>query len=222
MYMHKRFPTYMHIRLYILNYFFIIFYLLLRTRLILSLYYCFIYASISADIDIDILKMNDSTNPGGNQSGGTDPGNNQGGGPNHRNNGPDWKPFQYEHPVKEDGSNYETPYRSTVPVLETYNPGGDIPDASQQNDRQLGVLVNYRFDYQFRSLGYRNWNIEKMFPSDNLVDNMAKQRLIAHIFDHRSDLPSAYRQLDLISGTPKLGSVRITSYLINSLNRSSN
>jgi hypothetical protein len=33
-----------------------------------------------------------------------------------------------------------------------------------------------------------------------MVDRIAKERLFAHIYDHRSELPSAYRQLNILGG----------------------
>lgn len=108
---------------------------------------------------------------------------------------------------------------SPVSVLETYDPTGHIPP---QNDKQLGVLMDYIFEHKVRSMAYAQWNVGNTFPSDSLVDNTARARLLAHIFDHRSVLPTAYKQLDIQSGTPKWNSVKITSYIINSLNNSNN
>lgn len=164
----------------------------------------------SADINTDILNMN--SGGGGNYPGSSNSGGDQGGSPNP-GGGPEWRPYHYA-PIKEDGQRYETPNASPVSILETYDPTGNIPP---QNDRQLGVLIEYRFEHNVRSLGYNNWNVSNTLPSNSLVDNIAKQRLLAHIFEHRSDLPTAYKELDFSSGTPKWNSVTITSYLINSL-----
>jgi hypothetical protein len=71
-------------------------------------------------------------------------------------------------------------------------------------------------------MGYSNWRISNVFPSDSIVDRIAKERLLAHIYDHRSELSSAYAQMDMLSGIPKWESVKITSYLITSLNYSNN
>lgn len=180
--------------------------------------------NISVDINTDILKAipSEGNNPGGGSSGGNEsggPGSDPSGGPNP-GGGPDWHPFQYQDTVREDGWRYDAHHNtSTVSVLQTYDPAGDVP---VQNDKELGVLLDYRFTHQIRGLGYSHWNIAKTFSSDNMVDHTAKQRLLAHIYDHRSRLPTAYGQLDLRNGSPKWGSVKITSVLINSLNHSNN
>jgi hypothetical protein len=36
-----------------------------------------------------------------------------------------------------------------------------------------------------------------------MVDRIAKERLLAHIYDHRSELPSAYTQMNILNGRPK-------------------
>lgn len=179
-----------------------------------SLHICSLDKS-SADINTDILKMNSgggSNYPGGGNSGGD-----QGGSPNP-GGGPQWRPYHYQ-PIKENGERYETPIASPALVLETYDPTGHIPP---QNDRQLGILIEFRFEDYVRSLGYNNWNVARTLPSNSLVDKMARERLLAHIFEHKSDLPTAYKELDIKSGTPKWNSVTITSYLLISLYHSNN
>lgn len=148
--------------------------------------------------------------PGGGNSGGAEGGSSNPGG------GPQWRPYHYPS-IREDGQRYETPNPSPASVLETYDPTGHIPP---QNDKQLGVLMDYRFAHNVRPLGYDCWKVSYTFPSNSLVDSTAKQRLFAHIFENRSTLPTAYRELDIGSGTPKWEKVTITSYLINSLNHS--
>lgn len=172
----------------------------------------------SADIDTDILNVKPGSgyegnypeggNPGGDQGGNTNPG----GGPQK----PQWQPFKYSPYVKEDGQPYPQD-TSPASVLETYNPTSNIPP---QNDKELGVLIDYRFAHYVRRLGYSKWNVSKIFPSNGIIDSIAKQMLLAHIFEHKSDLPTAYSQLDLKSGTPKWDNVKVTSFLINSLNNS--
>lgn len=160
-----------------------------------------------------------SSGGGGNYPGDGNSGGDQGGGFSNFGGGPQWRPHHYDPSVREDGQKYETPNTSPVSVLETYDPTGHIPP---QNDKQLGVLIDYRFEHNVRWLGYENWNVSNTLPNNSFVDKIAKQRLLAHIIEHRSDLPTAYRELDLNSGTPKLDSVKITSYIINSLNNSNN
>jgi hypothetical protein len=84
------------------------------------------------------------------------------------------------------------------------------------------VLIDYRWTIELKRLGYNYWNIGNTFPSDSIIDKIAREKLLAHIFDHRSVLPSAYAEMNLLSGTPKWDSVRVTSYLITSLNLSKN
>jgi hypothetical protein len=152
---------------------------------------------------------------GGNYSGNQGGGPNPGGGPH----GPQWHPYHYSANVREDGQTYQTGNTSPASVLWTYDPTGQLPP---QNDRQLGILIDYRFEHNVRSLGFERWTVSNTFPGDSLVDRTARERLLAHIFEHRSNLPTAYGQLDLRSDRPKCDSVRITSYLINSLNNSYN
>lgn len=182
------------------------------------LYYCSLDIW-STDTDTFIVNMN----PGGNSSGGDagfNPGggssNPEGGGPNP-GGGPQWRPFEYQSNVREDNQRYPMSNISPVSVLETYDPTGNIPP---QNDRELGVLMDYNFNHKVRSLGFDCWNVKNTFPSDSLVDKSAKSRLLVHIYDNRSRLPTAYKQLDLLNGGPKWEAVSITSYLINSLHNS--
>lgn len=173
---------------------------------------------LSEHISRDITNMNpvDGDNNPGNVTNAS--GSNQSGGPNP-GGGPRWRPYHYLPNVREDGNSYPVDNPSPALVLETYDPANNIP---VQNDRQLGVLIDYRYHNQVRPLGYSRWNVATTFPSDSMVDKIAKERLLAHIYDHRSELPSAYAELDMRSGTPKWHSVKITSYLINSLNNSNN
>lgn len=191
-------------------------------RICIYLYISFKYGDIpntevlSVHLNTDIVNMNPvgGDNPGG----GTNvPGSNQSGGSNP-GGGSGWRPFHYSSNVREDGNSY-TSGASPSLVLQTYDPKGNIP---VQNDRQLGVLIDYRFNNGVKSLSYDQWNIANTLPSDSMVDKIAREKLLAHIFDHRSVLPTAYRQLNFIDGTPKWNSVKVTSYLINSLNNSSN
>lgn len=162
---------------------------------------------------------NDPTD-GGDQGKGLNPesGGDSGKGPNPGGR-PKWRPYEYMANVREDGQKYPMPSSSPASVLETYDPTGHIPP---QNDKQLGVLVDYIFNHRVRSMGYDQWNVWNIFPSDSLVDKTARARLLAHIYDNKSVLPTAYKELDLKSGIPKWNSVRVTSYLINSLNNSNN
>ena len=177
---------------------------------------------LDGGLSTDILMMNSGDGSGGgNFPGGGSPGGDQGGGPNHGGGPPgsQWRPHHYLANVREDGQSYQTHNTSPDSVLETFNPTGNIPP---ENDRQLGVLIDYRFEHDVRPLGWSNWTVSKIFPSNSMVDRIARARLLNHIIDHRSDIPTAYGQLDVRSDTPRWDSVRITSYLINSLNNSSN
>jgi hypothetical protein len=182
---------------------------------------------LSEHINTDSLNMNPfggdnspgsgGTTPRANQSGGTTPRANQGGGPNP--GPPGWRPYAYLAHIREDGGSYPMNNTSPASVLQTYDPAGSLP---VQSDRQLGVLIDYRFEHYVRAMGYSNWNVANIFPSNSMTDEIAKQRLFGHIFDHKSELASAYEQMDMLSGTPKWHAVKVTSYLINSLNNSNN
>lgn len=152
---------------------------------------------------------------GNNLPGGGDNGGNNPGGPNP-NDG--WTPHNYQYQRKQNGSHYTSRYIDPSTVLSTYNPAEDNPP---QSDRELSVLLDYRFSTRVRDLGYENWNVQNAFPSDSITDKIAKARLFNHIYDHRADLPIAYRQMDARSQdvTP-WDRVEISSFLINSLNRS--
>lgn len=169
-------------------------------------------------MDTNIFNMSPSGSGGGSSSGGPNNpggGNNSGGG----NNPGGWSPFHYVPGVREDGTFYPVDSPSPSLVLQTYNPAGDVP---VKNDKELGVLIDFRYHHGVRAMGYSNWRISNVFPSDSMVDRIAKERLLAHIYDHRSELSSAYAQMDMLSGRPKWESVKITSYLITSLNYSNN
>jgi len=144
----------------------------------------------------------------GNFPGGGNNGDNPGGG------GPQWQPYQYHSHIREDGRSYPTNNIPPSTVLQTYDPAGNIPP---QNDREVGVLMQYRFNHNVRSLGYNNFTVSNTFNGDGIVDRMARERLLQHILGYRSRLPTAYRELDVYSDTPRWDRVRITSFLINSL-----
>lgn len=130
-----------------------------------------------------------------------------------------WRPYKYPDIVGEDGEPYQT-HPSPAAVLETYDPNGSVPPS---NDKELGVLLSYRFAYDVRKLGLINWKVSNAFPSDSIIDQISKQRLLAHILDNKTHLPTAFREVDAIKdGIPKWNSVTITSWLINSLNHSDN
>jgi hypothetical protein len=191
----------------------IFFVLLLLSLLILSI--------LLADINTEIINMSPvdgGNSPGSGGAGLNAPGSNEGGSPNP-GGGPGWQPYHYSPNTREDGNIYPVNNPSPTLVLNTYNPASDVP---VNNDKELGVLIDYRFNHTVRALGYTNWNVSKIFTSEGMVDKIAKERLLAHIYDHRSHLPTAYSQLDMLSGEPKWDSVKITSYLINSLNNSNN
>lgn len=160
----------------------------------------------------------------GSASGSGSGGNNlPGGGGNNGNNsgGPNpndtWRPYNYEHQPKEKGGRYTSTYIQPSTVLPNYNPAEDTPP---KTDRQLSVLLDYRFNKRVQQLGYCNWNVQNAFPSDSLTDQIAKKMLFNHIFDHKTDIPTAYNQINVRLDVTPWDNVQITSYLINSLNRS--
>lgn len=193
-----------------------------------------------SDLNLDTLQTNQIGFPGGNSAGGTPGGGLPGGNPGNPGGPPgwsnpfplrmegedpteggwrtesDWRPFQYSQFAREDDRFYGTNY-PTNSGLETYYPWDEIPAL---NDKQLGVLLDYRFENHVRHLGYSKWTIANAFPSNSLVDRMARERLLAHIFDKKKVLVTAYKQLNLKNGDPQWNSVTITSFIINSLNRS--
>ncbi len=171
----------------LLNKYYITKYFLYKILIVvlLCIIYCFyVYFNLdilSSHISTDILNMRPEgggNNPG---SGFNSPGNNPNGSPNP-GGGPGWRPYHYLPGIREHGERYPVDNPSPALVLETYNPADHIP---AQSDKQLGVLIDYRFVHQVRSMGYINWNILNIFPSDSMVDKIAKERLLAHIYDHR-------------------------------------
>lgn len=146
---------------------------------------------------------------GGGNNGGNNAGGNNGGGP-----GPQWQPYQYQSHIREDGRSYPTNNIPPSTVIQTYDPAGNIPP---RNDREVGILLQYRFDHHVRLLGYNHLTVSSAFYGNGMVDRIARQRLLQHILHYRSRLPSAYNQMDVNSDMPRWDRVRITSYLINSL-----
>lgn len=146
--------------------------------------------------------------------------NTEGGNPNPKGGSPEpkWRPYFYKY-YRTDADELRTSDTSPDLVLETYNPTGDVPP---QNDKQLGVLIDYRYHFYVQHLGYNHWYVNRIFPGGNIIDNIAKERLFAHIFDQRAVLSNAYNQLNLANGTPNWNDVRITSQIIASLNNSNN
>ena len=154
------------------------------------------------------------TNPAGGPSSGGGP--NPGGGPDPNGYTGDWRPYNYkDHPNKRGIE--VIPYIHTDYILNTYNPEGDIPP---KNDRELSLLLEYRFDHNVRHLGYQNWNVDKAFPDDSIVDKISRARLYNHIYDNKKYLPSTFTQMDPKSDTTPWDQVKITSHLINSLQTS--
>ena len=116
-------------------------------------------------MDTNIFNMSPSGSGGGSSSGGPNNpggGNNSGGG----NNPGGWSPFHYVPGVREDGSFYSVDSPSPSLVLQNYNPAGDVPVKS---DKELGVLIDFRYHHGVRAMGYRNWRISNVFPSDSMV-----------------------------------------------------
>jgi hypothetical protein len=143
--------------------------------------------------------------------------------PNGDNNGmnpggkPPYKPYNYQHLHKENGSPYTSTYKDPSSVLEIYNPATNKPP---QNDRELGILLGYKFNKDVRTLGYNNWTIKNTFPSNDFTDRISRAKLFNHIMKYRRDIPTAFNQVDISSDTPKWDQVMVTSFLVNSLNRS--
>ncbi len=177
----------------------------------------FLFFYVSEEPNWHIIIMNSGDNPGGtNSSGGGNNGIGPGGGPG---GGPrsNWQPHNYVDLPKEDGSRYTPLPTASSSVLNTYDPTGNIPPA---NDKQLGVLMDYRFAHNVRATGFNNWDVSHTFPSNSMVDRISRARLLNHIIKYKSNIPSAFNQLDVSLDTPKWDNVRITSFLINSLNHS--
>ena len=195
------------------------------------------FCILSADMFTEIINM-DSGSPMGTGSGGGSPMDTGGGAgsptpgsptptpgsptptptPNP-GSGPGWQPFHYSPDVRDDGQSYPSDNPSPGLVTNTYSPIGLVP---VRNDKELGVLIDYRFNDSVRPLGYKYWNIANIFPTECLIDKIARERLLAHIYEHRTEIPAAYAQLDMLSGTPRWNNVKVTSFLINSLNNSNN
>ena len=61
--------------------------------------------------------------------------------------------------------------------------------------------MQYRHDV--RSLGYYNNTVSNIFNGDGIVDRMARERLLQHVIDNRSRLPTAYSQLNVFSDSSR-------------------
>lgn len=187
-----------------------------------------LFLFINDEFDLHTVLMNSGEGSGGNNL--PDGGNNSGGGPNpngggdntwvaydpEANNRP-WRPFNYEHLYKENESRYSSTYVDPSTVLANYDPTGD---KSPQTDRELSVLLDHRFSTQVRKLGYANWNVQKAFPSESSIDIVARSKLFCHIYENQEDLKTAFKQMDANAVVTPWDKVEITSFLINSLNRS--
>lgn len=159
----------------------------------------------------------DSGNGGHNfGTGGDGFGNAQGGNPNpNPGGGSGGQPYHYGHNLREDGQDYPANNNPSQALpIDVYHPAGDIPP---KNDRELASLLDHRLQIKIKQIGYNNCSVFSLFHRENMVDKIAKERLFAHIYDHRYELPAAYAQLDVLNGAPKWGRVRVTTYIIESL-----
>jgi len=82
-----------------------------------------------------------------------------------------------------------------APVV--YDPSGTVPPS---NTRELYRLIRHRVDYQINVRGLSNVTVTTIFARDDIVNRIAKEMLFAYIFDHRQQLPTAYRALNLPDG----------------------
>jgi hypothetical protein len=168
-------------------------------------------------LEWNMLTMSSGDNSGGGNIPGNHNNNSSGGGGNGGGSG--WEPFDYSSTRKENGR----PYRESLPspafIMYGYDPRGDVPPAT---DRQVGVLMDYRFGRFVRDLGYNHWNVANTFPSDSIIDKLARARLQSHILGNMRNIPSTYKEMDITKDNPSWDSVRITSHLINSLYHSNN
>lgn len=76
-----------------------------------------------------------------------------------------------------------------------YDPSGVIPPS---NAHEVGRLLEYRIlrTNSTMDCSSQNFSISRLIGGDNPVNNIAKQIIYAHVFDHKDELPTAYRQLD--------------------------
>ena len=82
-----------------------------------------------------------------------------------------------------------------APVV--YDPSGTVPPSTT---RELYRLIRHRVDYQINVRGLSNVTVTTIFAKDDIVNRIAKEMLFAYIFDHRQQLPTAYRALNLPDG----------------------
>jgi hypothetical protein len=85
------------------------------------------------------------------------------------------------------------------PTPTTYNPEGTVPPS---NYHELHILMEHRVNYQVVVRHASNVSVTMIFSKDNLINNIAKEMLFAYIFDHKTELPAAYRRLNIPDGTP--------------------
>jgi hypothetical protein len=82
-----------------------------------------------------------------------------------------------------------------APVV--YDPAGTVPP---KNSRELYRLMKHRVDYQISSRGVPNVTVMTIFSKDDIINKIAKEMLFAYIFDHKEQLPIAYKALNLPEG----------------------
>lgn len=118
------------------------------------------------------------------------------------------------------GSNSEsfsqTSGDQNLPGLNNYDPSGTIPP---RTNHDLFCLIKHRLEQKTALHGCGTHRVSALFGHDNMINNIAKQMLFAHIYDHREDLPTAYIQLDAASGNLKWAcvSISLTSPILRSL-----
>jgi hypothetical protein len=78
-----------------------------------------------------------------------------------------------------------------------YDPSGNVPP---RNYEELYSLMEYRGNYHLNVRGTAHVTASMMFSKDDIVNKIAKEMLFAYIFDHKEELPTAYRGLNVPNG----------------------
>jgi hypothetical protein len=85
------------------------------------------------------------------------------------------------------------------PTPTTYDPEGTVPP---RNYHELHILMEHRVNYQMVVRRVSNVTVTMIFSKDDIINNISKEMLFAYIFDHKAELPAAYKRLNIPDGTP--------------------
>jgi len=162
-------------------------------------YNLFLFSNLAISFEDSYILM---MNPGNDQGG---YGGNLGGGPSGSNNsggsggpgGPEGLGNTY--PAVSNHGNSNEPEQAPNLTTTAYNPAGTVPPSNYQ---ELYSLMEHRVEYQTNFRRVTNVTVTMIFSKDDIINKIAKEMLFAYIFDHKEEVPTAYRKLNLPNGNP--------------------